>query len=88
MTDTMIERLETAAWNELLRQTGHGLRVDPSDGEIVGAIHMPSVIRAVLTAMREPTEAMISPDGPAWNYGGMALEQAWKSMIDAALKEG
>lgn len=45
--------------------------------------------RAVIEALREPTEAMIAAgeDCPIVNYDGNDPKQVWQAMIDAALKE-
>ena len=41
--------------------------------------------RAIILAMREPTEAMVLAN-PAWNiYGG--VYEGWRAMIDAALSQ-
>ena len=51
--------------------------------------HWNGVARAVIEAMREPTEAM-AVAGAEWVDDGMALktsaETVWQAMIDAALK--
>jgi hypothetical protein len=50
------------------------------------------VVRVVIDAMREPTEAMLDAawrlpdDGPAIIYKS-AIEEKWREMIEAALKD-
>jgi hypothetical protein len=95
MTDTMIERVAIALENELRRQhEGEYLvryfpRGPGSDWLTVdGNIYVTPLVRAILAAMREPTEAMLdaaedkecqSPRGTA-----RAMHHA---MIDAALTD-
>lgn len=53
-------------------------------------------IKAVLKAMREPTEAMHDAAHEAWDWGpGTSTDdrdadatRCWRTMIDAALREG
>lgn len=80
MTDTMIERV---ARRLAQLEVGEGERLaDAFWHQFIGDA------RSVLTAMREPTEAMIEaayavePDGRV-----PALSDAWTAMIDAALAE-
>lgn len=42
--------------------------------------------RAVIKAMREPTEEMLNIDAPDMPAGGSILD-IWQTMIDAALKD-
>ena len=49
--------------------------------------HIP-VVREVLTAMREPTEAMILANSDAAGPDDEQTKQDWRAMIDAALAEG
>ena len=98
---TMIERL-TAAVIEQLHRQGKMLGVAVEDnGETVqidGSWLVKPIVRAVLIAMHEPTEAMITAaaeDAGVWS----AREQnddaeyyatphaTWTTMIDAALAE-
>lgn len=44
-------------------------------------------VRAVLTAIREPSEAMLAVD-PAGPTGSIYPEDIWRAMVDAALLEG
>lgn len=46
------------------------------------------VARAVLEAIREPTEAMVGAgyDCPIIDYDGQDPKEVWQAMIDAALK--
>jgi hypothetical protein len=67
-------------------------RADPVTGDIAGEIDMRSLVRAILQAIREPSEAMlgacdnIGMEAEAENPNRAAL--FWQRMIDAALKEG
>jgi hypothetical protein len=44
-----------------------------------------NTVRNIIEAMKEPTEAML--DAGAYDLD-MTLEQQWKKMIEAALKDG
>lgn len=81
MTDSMIDRIADIV-HDVANDAYH-----EGTGRIGLGTDDKYVARLILEAMREPTEAMTSPDCPAWNYGGMALEQVWQAMIDAALAE-
>lgn len=88
MTDTMIERATNAAWEELERQG----QVNKADAPYVdreallidGHVDLPAIVRAVLTAMREPTIEMIIECG---DLPG-SQQEMWQRSIDAALAEG
>lgn len=103
MTTPIIELAETAAWNELLLQSGAGLRVDPSDGEIAGTVKMRAVVRAVLEAISHPSEAMmVAGAGHTTSFAQPGIVRIstdpsepkvgagkiFSAMIDAALEEG
>lgn len=45
-------------------------------------------VRAVLTAIREPSDAMVGPDSKAWGHAGSEAEHVWREAIDAMLEEG
>ena len=66
MTDSLIERVARAFWGD---------EYDGSEYQLRGA-------RAAITAMREPTKAMLKV-GPPFPYMD---EYVWKTMIDEALK--
>lgn len=68
--DMMFQRLKVA----LRPFLHHGIDAHP-DVET-------EAVRAVLTAMREPTEAMVDA-----SVGALTLEGGWRAMIDAALAE-
>lgn len=108
MTDSIIERAANAVANELLRQEpakGGTFFVDVEDlssARVDGDFDLRHVARAVLQAIREPSDAMkadASPElasvgnwgdagGPAplEEYQGSATA-VWQAMIDAALAE-
>lgn len=55
----------------------------------VTAMDQHDLVRAVIEAMREPTEAMKSIEGVHWGYGCHVcggLQEGWEAMIDEALK--
>ncbi len=57
-----------------------------------GTFNPEDMVRVVIDAMREPTEAMLDAawrlpdDGPAIIYKS-AIEEKWREMIEAALKD-
>jgi hypothetical protein len=99
MTDSMLERATEAAMVEVRRQLG----MKPIPGDLglgngwssmgdPGSLEFSKIVRAVIEAMREPTEAMKAMHWTEIEYSGAdtAAEKAtnvWQWMIDAALKE-
>lgn len=92
MGEMMIERVARAAENAILNPMAHCCSVS-----IVGdpARFYNVIARAVLTAMREPTEAMIQAGAEklpsvvdTMGEADEAASDAWRAMIDAALEEG
>jgi len=70
MTDkTMLERVADASW---------ALR-----GDLAASYE--DYARAAITAMREPTPAMVKA---GYERGGSPRADIWRAMIDAALAEG
>ncbi|KQM37950.1 hypothetical protein [Sphingomonas sp. Leaf10] len=59
---TPLERAVAAAWSELERQANENRastpHVDQEESVIDGTVDMPAVTRAVLEAIREPSEAV------------------------------
>lgn len=107
MADTMIERVALALENELRRQhEEEGLdrwfpRGPGSEWLMVdGNVYVTPLIRAVIAAMREPTESMLTEkvlfSGFCHDADGMEdndyhdrddAKEIWQAMIDAALAE-
>lgn len=98
---TPLERAVIALEAELQRQhsednLSHFLRRDHGSDWVTtdGNIDLTPVVRAVLTAIREPSEAMIDAghDSLSIDIAGNPLrseiEPAWVAMIDAAMAEG
>ncbi|MFN7028404.1 MAG: hypothetical protein ACK4PC_03465 [Sphingopyxis sp.] len=90
---TMIERAARAIETEIKRQAGdHGFFVprDESDEGVVlfdGRIDPSDIARAVLLAIREPSEGMAT-DGLEAMRCGAGPVPIFTAMIDAALSEG
>jgi hypothetical protein len=67
-------------------------RVYVSNGTLYWTFNPEDMVRVVIDAMREPTEAMLDAawrlpdDGPAIIYKS-AIEEKWREMIEAALKD-
>lgn len=88
---TMIEKVARASfncWRKRMTELGHHMDKgqtfeDMSDSERDFAFMN---ARAMIEAMREPTEGMLSVDYPDMPAGGSILE-IYQDMIDAALKE-
>lgn len=82
---SVIETAETAAWSALLAQ---GVQCMPELGDVRGEVDMQGLVRAVMQAIREPSEAMIYAN----SEGGLGFNDRvvrdWQAMIDAALEEG
>jgi hypothetical protein len=102
MTDqTMIERMAEAAKQALLNDPESSAWMNPDYApesfKIDGEINLVLVARAVLTAMREPTEVMVEKgENAIWAvpYAGQgsfagddAARNSFTAMIDAALAE-
>jgi transcriptional regulator with XRE-family HTH domain len=47
----LVERGATAAWEELLSQSGPHLRIDADDNQVIGTVDMDAVAQAVFRAM-------------------------------------
>lgn len=47
----LVERGATAAWGELLSQSGAHLRIDAQDNQIMGIVDMDAVVQAAFRAM-------------------------------------
>lgn len=88
MVERMARAIYEAAWNSESDQFVSEL--DDLNGNmhatLDGKFDMRTFARAILQAMREPTDAMVDagngvvPDG--------AAEDCWQRMLNAALKEG
>lgn len=103
MTDSIIERAANAVANELLRQEpakGGTFFVDAEDlssARVDGDFDLRHVARAILQAIREPSDAMIdAAEGTREHVaitGDIFTEdlgepaEVWQAMIDAALVE-
>ena len=76
----MIETLTTAIANELLRQSKDAVVEvhDVEAAEINGEFNLEELAIAILEAIREPTDAMLTAAGGT---------QTWQAMIDAALAD-
>ncbi|USA40214.1 hypothetical protein NCF86_03395 [Pelagerythrobacter marinus] len=68
---------------------------EPEYAQVEGSFEVEPVARAVLQAIRVPTEAMveIAANQGVWDDDmnippSQAAEEVWQAMIDAALKEG
>lgn len=98
---SMIGRLRAAIRDEVYRQGdeddgpfvgGFGeMAAGPADVYLDGVLDTKALVRAVLTAMREPTEAMVDamvrthvPE----DFENMGCERCFIAAIDAALAEG
>ena len=100
MTMTPIERACIAVIDNLSEQGGLIADCgDPEWAQVDGAFRVEPVVRAVLAAVREPSEAMHKaaedPKHSMWWFREAAAgdpemhrEGAWHRMIDAALQEG
>ena len=92
MPDTMIERMAASAWEENRRRCAkQGIHLaEWSDESEELQDDWRAGMRAVLTAMREPAEAMIAAGmdrGRQHWEPNNGMRAAWTAMIDAALKE-
>lgn len=77
MSDSMVDRVARAMGEKIapaLQPGGEPVRVK-------------DVARAVIEAMREPTEAMIDASNANDNIVYGSGEMTWRTMIDAALKD-
>lgn len=88
------ERAEAAAWNDLLRQ---GVQAHADTGAINGNVDMRAVVRAILTAIHEPSQEMaeagseITSTVSAEEVDGAYQSDAaniWRLMVDALLERG
>lgn len=102
VSDTMIERVARALYEKRIKvQLGceAGRSPNPKTGlytltwEQLGSMQEAEreIARAALSALREPSEAMIVPrrieySGRTWLAGSDELRAAWQAMIDAALE--
>lgn len=100
---SMIERVKAAIASEVKRQDADGLLTnlypyETGDGSISieGSVELAPLARAVLTAMREPTEWMVKRGAEAACDGATTrapsiyepmAEDGYKAMIDAALAD-
>ena len=85
----MIETLTTAIANELLRQSKDAVVEvhDVEAAEINGEFNLEELAIAILEAIREPTDAMLTAAG-GLTEGETGPTQTWQAMIDAALADG
>lgn len=86
----MVERVADAILLDLTDRSGFGNSWDSCDDEIKNEIRK-AIGRAAIFAMREPTNAMIEAHietcaGDAAEAGPERTGQAWRAMIDEALK--
>jgi hypothetical protein len=97
---TPLERAASAVQAEMRRQ-GVLYEIDPDEPDLsklmmaTGEVaDLPAIVRAVLTAIREPTEGMIAAGWPEWVNDESDVDEyattafVWQAMIDAALEEG
>lgn len=86
MTETLVRRVANALMHELAEM--YRSDISPALGRNPEAL-----ATAVLKAMREPTESMISAGSTESRTGGNLigdgrLVMIWQAMIDQAIKEG
>jgi hypothetical protein len=79
----MVERVKAAIEEAFLAQRVAAASWHPGAG-IIPPIDVVEIARAVIAAMREPTEAMVD-EGWYYAYEENALK-TWQSMIDEALR--
>lgn len=91
-----IDKLVSVAASELRRQmdVSGGYFVEHSEGSVSldGAVDVPPLVRAILLALREPSDAMLRAADPEIRdhpslTGLLKLRSIWTAMIDAILKE-
>lgn len=82
MADSMIALAEAALVLELHNQADDGRCSVAGDAIELNA---EDLVRAVLKAMREPTEAMVDA---AYSQSEGFARSSWQQMIDAALENG
>ena len=90
----MVERVASVLRGELERAPEEDVRAGIGAllalaPEGAGEAWLRSVARAVVEAMRTPTEAMVErgADARILNYDGSDTREVWQLMIDAALKD-
>lgn len=86
MEDTLIERASHAVVNELLRQD---ILITPDSTDVAGEMDIEAVARAVISAIREPSDRMLEA-AAGIDVGGRVESggtEYWQAMIDAALAE-
>lgn len=89
MDDEMIERCAKAVSNciDENKFTDHDLYMI---GQNVPDLTGIAISKAVIKAMREPTDKMKSIEGVHWNYGCHicgGLTEGWYAMIDAVIND-
>lgn len=93
---TTLERAARAAF-DAMQADGAGFG-EPWDHALMARVRESYMVatRAVLTAIREPSEGMVRAGGKNMDHEGATLPdelrdralECWKAMIDAALDEG
>lgn len=90
MTDSIIERAVIAAWDDLDRQEdARDLNYVDRDMDLIdGTVDMPSLIRAVIVAMRDFPDQLGNSLPEGYKPGSHSAREIWNSVIDGALAEG
>lgn len=86
MEETLIERASHAVINELLRQD---ILITPDSSDVAGEMDIAALARAVISAIREPSDKMLEA-AAGIDVGGRVQSggtEYWQAMIDAALTE-
>lgn len=84
---TPLERAAKAL-EEALREPVNRMWAKPDSEGIEPGDYL-SAARAVLTAIREPSEGMVRANSDHWERGDdPSIAERWQVMIDAALSEG
>lgn len=87
---TPLERAARALWENSLLRPHHLVDVEPGRPELSGAPDWQRFLplaRAVLTAIREPSEGMIDEAYASYHANGGSLRDVFMDMIDVALEE-
>ncbi len=98
MTDSMIEKAKAAAYQAALSTNDVTMCARDDDMAYLGgsALDLKLVVRAILSSIRDPNEAMLKAAGDAVYANGGPLTAAanrqgcaaYSAAIDAILKEG
>lgn len=87
----MLDRATAAVIAQIRKNYDEGgawIRLDPTDDqiEVDGYISAKDIARAVVEAMREPTEVMCEAGLFAEDNGEISVGPIWRAMIDEAQK--